>query len=274
MIVPPGATLLATVCNTTPNAVPYTLWLAHGGAQYLVDLSDALNQPGDGGLTGITWHGDKIYLAVQSSDTPRILILDRHLRPSGTITSSEFADIHSIHAAGDALLVCSTGKQAVVRVDLNDRQVTKLCEFEAVVHLNAACLDGEDLLVCCHYPGRVVPNAAGGGVITADRRVVLVGLVQPHSLLQHRGSFLVLDSEQERVIRFDHGGIRGQQALPGFLRGIAATGDALFVASSAGRVISRKNPQVPSGGQFWTMAAEQVRIHELAPDTLAVKGEY
>ena len=49
MITPDGTTLLATVCNTTPNAVPYTLWLARGDAQYLVDLSDALNRPGMAG---------------------------------------------------------------------------------------------------------------------------------------------------------------------------------------------------------------------------------
>src|SRR5665213_821169 len=108
MIVPNGATLLATVCNTTSNAVPYALWLARGDEQYLVDLSDALGQPGDGGLTGLTCHGDKIYVAVQSS-TARILILDRSLAPIGVITSPAFADIHSLHAAGDSLIVCSTG---------------------------------------------------------------------------------------------------------------------------------------------------------------------
>jgi hypothetical protein len=42
MTLPDGVTLLATVCNTTPNAVPYALWMARGADQYLVDLSDVL----------------------------------------------------------------------------------------------------------------------------------------------------------------------------------------------------------------------------------------
>lgn len=273
MMTPAGTTLLATVCNTTPNAVPYTLWLARGGEQYLVDLSDTINRPGDGGLTGIAHHADKIYVAVQSSDAPRVMILDHRLTPIGAITSPDFADIHSIHVAGNTLLVCSTGRQSVISVDLNNHQTTKLCEFEAVVHLNAACFDGSELLVCCHYPGLVVPNADGGGIIAAaDRRVVLVGLVQPHSLLPHRDGFIVLDSDGERVIRLDHGGIRQQQSVPGFLRGVVAAGNSLFVASSAGRVISRKNPQVPPGRQFWTAVTERVRIHELDADSLAVKS--
>ena len=46
MKLPDGLTLLATICNTTPNAVPCTLWFARGSDQYLVDLSDALDSRG------------------------------------------------------------------------------------------------------------------------------------------------------------------------------------------------------------------------------------
>ena len=37
-------------------------------------------------------------------------------------------------------------------------------------------------------------------------------------------------------------------------------------------MISRKNPQVPIGRQFWTAVAERVRIYELDADSLAVKS--
>ena len=70
MILPDGVTLLATVCNTLPNARPYALWLARKDEQYLVDLSDTLDQPGDIGLTGLTSIGDKLYAAVQSGYGP------------------------------------------------------------------------------------------------------------------------------------------------------------------------------------------------------------
>jgi hypothetical protein len=273
MIVSNGVTLLATICNSTPNAVPYALWLARGHEQFLVDLSDTLGQAGDCGLTGLACHGDRIYVAVQSSAPGRILILDRRLTPIGVIGSPEFADIHSIHIAAGALIVCSTGSQSVIRVDLGDHSTIRLCAFEASIHLNAACFDGEALLVCCHYPSRVVPEAVGGGVINAGRRrVVLAGLGQPHSLLPYKSGFLVLDSEGHRVVWFDHTGIRLQTELSGFLRGIAAAGGSVFVASSAGRVISRKNPAVPSARDFWNMEVAGVCIHELDAATLAVKA--
>jgi hypothetical protein len=281
MILPDGATLLATVCNTTPNAIPYALWLARGEEQYLVDLSDVLGQPGDGGLTGLACLGDKIYVAVQST-AARILILDRCLAPVGVITSPEFVDIHSLHTAGDALIVCSTGAQSVIRVDIADHSTTKLCQFDTTVHLNSAWLDEAELwfdepelLVCCHYPSRVVPEAVGGGVINAGRRhVVLVGLGQPHSFSPSGSGFLVLDSDAQRVIRFDHTGVRQQQVLSGFLRGTAACRGSLFVASSTGRVISRKTPTVPTARQFWDMAAERVCIYELDEASLEVKAQH
>src|SRR5215469_15852509 len=79
MILPDGVTLLATVCNTLLNARPYILWFARKDEQYLVDLSDTLDQAGDSGLTGLTSIGDKLYAAVQSSEKARILVLDRRL---------------------------------------------------------------------------------------------------------------------------------------------------------------------------------------------------
>lgn len=194
MLLPHGTALLATVCNTTPNAVPYALWLAANDDEYLVDLSDVLGRPGDGGLTGMACHGARIYVAVQSAEAARILVLNRHLVPIDVVASPDFMDIHSLHISGDSLLVCSTGRQAVIRVDVSDHRATTLCEFDAPIHLNSACFDGPELLVCCHYPGRVVPEASGGGVIDAtERRVVLAGLEQPHSLKPWDSGFLVLD---------------------------------------------------------------------------------
>ena len=275
MMLPDGVTLLATVCNTTSNAVPYSLWFARGTEQYLVDLSGALDQPGDLGLTGLTRHGDRIYAAVQSSATPRILILDRHLAVVGTISKPEFADLHSLHTSGDSLIVCSTGNRSVFRIDIADHHMAQLCQFEAAVHLNSALPDASGLLVCCHYPAHIVPEAIGGGIIdVTNRQVVLDRLGQPHSLQRFGDGFLALDSDGERVIRFDHGGIRQQQALSGFLRGATAVHGSLFVASSVGRVISRKNPTVPPARHFWDTMGEQVTLYELDEATLAVKAEH
>jgi hypothetical protein len=270
-----GATLLATVCNGTSNAIPYALWLARGENQYLIDLSDVLGREGDCGLTGLAYHGDRIYVAVQTSVAARILILDRCLAPVGVISSPEFADIHSIHVFGDSLLVCSTGARSVLQVSLADHTTVKICEFEANVHLNSACFDGEALLVCGHHLSRMVPDAVGGGVIEAGHRhVVLAGLGQPHSLAKDGDGFLILDSNAHRVVRFDRTGIRQQAYLSGFLRGVATWRSSLFVARSAGRVISRKSPVVTAGREFWDMEAERVCIYELDEATLKIKVEH
>jgi hypothetical protein len=60
VILPNGIALLATVCNTVLHAVPFTLRMARGHKQYLVDMSEALDQRGDAGLTGMVWYQDKL----------------------------------------------------------------------------------------------------------------------------------------------------------------------------------------------------------------------
>ena len=106
------------------------------------------------------------------------------------------------------------------------------------MHLNSASMDETGLLLCCHYPVHIVPEATGGGVINVtNRQVVLDRLGQPHSLQRRDKEYLVLDSDGEQVIRFDLAGIRQQRALPGFLRGITAARGSLFVARSVGRTI-------------------------------------
>jgi hypothetical protein len=49
---------------------PYSFWIAKGEREYLVDLTDLLHQEQDVGLTGLTYHKGKIYLAVQSGVNP------------------------------------------------------------------------------------------------------------------------------------------------------------------------------------------------------------
>ena len=60
---PEGVTLRATTCNTVGVASAFALWLSDGAQHYVVDLSDHMQ--GSGGLTGIAFHGGRIYGAVQ-----------------------------------------------------------------------------------------------------------------------------------------------------------------------------------------------------------------
>jgi hypothetical protein len=275
VILPGGMTLFATVCNTTRNMAPYSLWIAKGENEYLVDLADLLHPEEDVGLTGLTYHKGKIYLAVQTGRRPRILVFDRHLECIETITHPDFSDLHSLSIAHGVLLVVSTGNQSVIAVDLRDHGATTLFRTDHKIHANSVVRDDTGLLVCCQSPKHLYGGAAAGGVIDVpNQRVVLDGLGYPHSLLTYGNKFIVLDSSGERIIRFDRSGIVQQQALPGFLRGAAAGAGCLFVAGSVGRTISRKNPQPVSTHATWGALGERVCIHELDEKTLALRRSH
>ncbi len=275
MRLPDGIWLLASVCNTTPNAAPFALWLARGDKQHVVDLSGVLDRPGDSGLTGLAWHDGTLYAAVQSSPEPRIVLLNRTLAPIGVLTTPAFADLHSLLMVDGALLVSATGKGTLLRLDLTERKVASLCHSEEKIHLNSTCFDGDALLICYHRQSSQDRRLAVGGVMeVASRRVLLQGLGLPHSLMPHRDGFLVLDSVGSRVIRFDRSGVLAERTLAGFLRGAATAGDTLFVASSTLRYISRSNPEVTPARNLWQLMPERVRIYLLDAVTLAVKAEF
>ena len=167
MVLPGGITLFATVCNTTPNMAPWSLWIAKGENEYLVDLADLLHKENDVGLTGLAYHKGKIYLAVQTGLNPRILVFDRHLECIETISHPEFADIHSLYIANGVLLVVSTGNQSVIAVDLKDHGATTLFRTEHKIHANSVIRDTIGLLVCCQSPKHMFSTAQQGGVIDA-----------------------------------------------------------------------------------------------------------
>jgi YD repeat-containing protein len=272
VILPDGMTLAATVCNTTPNMAPYSLWIAKGEREYLVDLTELLHQEQDAGLTGLTYHKGKIYVAVQSGVNPRILVFDRHLECVEAIAHPDFSDLHSLSIANGCLLVVSTGNQSVIAVDLKDHGTTTLFQTEHKIHANSVVQDATGLLVCCQSARHLSGTASQGGVLdVTNQRVILDGLGYPHSLLANGNKFIVLDSSGERVIRFGRSGVVQQQALSGFLRGAAAGAGCLFVAGSVGRVISRKHPQRVASRATWEALGERVCIHELDEKTLALR---
>jgi hypothetical protein len=271
VMLPGGMTLLATVCNSTANMAPYSLWLAKGDNEYLVDLTDLLRD-GDVGLTGLTYHRGKLYLAVQTARNPRILVFDRHFECIETIAHPDFSDIHSLCTDKGFLLVASTGNQSVIAIDLQDHTASTLFHTEHKIHVNSVLRDDSGLLLCCQSPRHLFGTAKHGGVIdVANQRVVVDGLGYPHSLLATGRQSIVLDSSGGQVIRFDRGGVVQRQALFGFLRGAAAGAGSLFVAASVGRIVSRKNPQPVAAHATWQTLGEPVGIHELDEKTLALR---
>ncbi len=149
--------------------------------------------------------------------TRRILVFDRHLECSETITHPDFNDIHSLCIANGTLLVVSTGNQSIIAIDLTDHTATTLFQTDHKIHVNSAFYADTGLLVCCQSPGHLLASAQHGGVLDiTNQHVVLDRLGFPHSLLPTGDKFIVLDSSGERVIRFNRSGMVQQQALTGF----------------------------------------------------------
>lgn len=275
LVVPDGIVLLATVCNTTRNAAPYALWFARGPEQYLVDLTDLVNEGADHGLTGLAYYDGQLFVAVQSSRAPRILVFDNHMNCTETIMHPEFSDIHSLSVVHGDLIVISTGNRSVVRLDVKRKTTSTLFSTDAKIHVNSAIVENDGLLICCGGSGNLLAAATRGSVIDVTHQdVVVTGLGRPHSLARSGGDFIVLDSLGERIIRFDRNGIIQEQALAGFLRGAATGAGCMFVAGSASRIVSRKNPVAVSTRISWETFSERVCIYELDDKTLTVRRKH
>jgi hypothetical protein len=265
--------LLATVCNTVPSAAPFALWLGRGSDQAVVDLGAVL-ESGDTGLTGLAWHAGQLYVAVQSNHEARIVVLDRQLCPVRTITDPRFVDLHSLTALPDGLLIAATGAGLVLHYRFSDHAIETLCTLGRAVHLNSACCHGDDLLVCCQSVAEIAPQAdvaaprAGGVFSMTERRVLVDGLAFPHSVMLANDGFLVLDSGRSRVLRFDRNGIREEQVLEGFLRGMCLLGDRLFVSSGPQRLVSRSTGQIRYERTLREALVERVVLYELDAATL------
>jgi hypothetical protein len=263
MKLPQGFTLLATICNTVGVASAFALWFSDGERQYVVDLSEHMHD--SGGLTGIAYHGGRIYVAVQST-RPRILVLDLGLRVVDVIRDNNFNDLHSLHFAGDALFIVSTRNGQLLKRDLATGNTSVIADFDPAAWVSGVHCFPDDIWLCCHEVWRLDPKAQGGGVFSIGRgRKVLDGLLRPHSLISYRDGAVVLDSGNARVVYFDHDGIKQACQLHGFPRGVAIAGEAtLLVAGGPHRTISRKNPAGAAEKSFRDVAHERVEIFEVA----------
>jgi hypothetical protein len=263
MKLPHGVTLFATICNTVGVASAFALWLSDGKHQYVVDLSGHMDD--SGGLTGIAYHGGRIYVAVQSN-RPRILVLDLALRVVDVIQNDKFNDLHSLHISGDALFIVSTRNGQLLKRDLATGNTSVIADFDPAAWVSGVHCRRDDIWLCCHEVWRLDPKARGGGVFSIGQgRKVLDGLLRPHSLISHRDGAVVLDSGNARVVYFDQDGIKQACQLHGFPRGVAIAGDAtLLVAGGPHRTISRKNPVGVAEKGFRDVAHERLEIFEVA----------
>jgi uncharacterized protein (TIGR03032 family) len=171
------------------------------------------------------------------------LWLPRTLRYTGEI------DLHDIAFSGDAVLGIATRLSCIARLD--DRaSLTPIWQPPFVsditpddrCHLNGLALDssGKPAFVTAlgttDTPEGWRPGRTTGGVLLSvqDNAVVLGGLSMPHSPQLIHGSLYVLNSGTGEVLLVDpaRGTANVLARLPGYLRGLAAWGDVLFVGLS------------------------------------------
>jgi hypothetical protein len=267
MNLPKGVVLVATICNTIPDVSPYALWFSDGIRQGVLDLSDHIR--GSSGLTGIAYHHGRIYVAVQGTFS-RILVLDLALNVVEVFVDENFNDLHSLHIEGDALLVVSPRNGKLLKRDLATGSTVVMSNFDPEAWVSVALYEPDDIWLCGHHLRYLDPAARDGGVFsTALGRLVLDGLVRPHSLMRYRDGFVVLDSGNARVVYFNRHGITQTCQLNGFLRGAIAVDDGtLLVAGGPHRTISRKNPAGVASRSLRDVAHERLQIFEVK------KGEH
>ena len=171
------------------------------------------------------------------------LWLPRTLRYTGEI------DLHDIAFSGDSVVGIATRLSCIARLD--DRaSLTPLWQPPFVsditpddrCHLNGLALDaaGEPAFVTAlgatDSPEGWRPGRATGGVLLSVREnaLVLGGLCMPHSPRLIHGRLYVLNSGAGEVLVVDPGRSTAEvlARLPGYVRGLAALGDVLFVGLS------------------------------------------
>lgn len=262
-----NGTLIATICNTVADAAPYALWFTDGTRQCVLDLSDHISDAV--GLTGIAYHNNRIYVAVQAA-VPRILVLDMAMSVIDTIRNDDFNDLHSLRAFDNALFIVSSRNGKLLRHDLATGHTEVISSFDPMAWVCDVLCTPDDIWLCCHNVERLDPAAQGGGVFSVGRgRSVLDGLFKPHSLIRYGEGHVVLDSGNSQVVYLDGTEARHISRLEGFVRGAVVTGeDMLLLAGGPHRVISRKNPAGVAERSLRSVTHERVKIFELEHGSL------
>jgi hypothetical protein len=237
MNLPEGLVIVATICNTVRGAGCHALWFSDGRRQCVVDLSDSI--PDAIGLTGIAYHRDRIFVAVQSVPS-RIVVLDMSLQVREIIIDDDFNDLHSLHVVGDDLVIVSPKNGKLLKRNLATGSNTLVATFDPEAWVSVVLCLADDIWLCGHHLRYLDPDARDGGIFS---------------------------TAQGKTI-FDSNGIDQVAQLDGFLRGAAVAGEhGLLVAGGPHRTISRKNPSGEASRSLRDVARERLKIFELQQGT-------
>ena len=214
------------------------------------------------GIAGLVCCDRHVYAATQASaggaeDGGRssLLIFEKSTFRLRTVYDFKAArDVHSMCWRNERLLVVSAGTDEVIEVRLHGTDVVAETEYWRPVadqprcdthHLNGIACSPEGVFVSGfgRRNGSSWSSATSGFIINAtERRIVLNGLEQPHSVAMANSSLVFCESRQMAVRVAESGGQR--RVLPGYTRGLCASGSFLFAATSVGRGTSRSTGEI------------------------------
>ena len=270
--------LLVSICNKAraTDSVDPDVYLykvdAPGGEPIGIRLDHPDILPA-GGVTGLARYKDGI-LAVTQADRTQLVLLDQDLAVRRLWTLNTVRDAHGLLVRDNDVLIVSTGNDSVVSFDPDGGE---LLYWQAnqkdkdSLHLNSlVTYRGRVLLTGFgRKSGKFWRTASNGFVKDLSDNSDLAGpIFHPHTALNLGGDVYYLESFRSRVFSLGGGRLDVDR---GYLRGMAAAGDHLFMGCSTGRVYSRSTGSKvdESDAPDLSRAACEVLIFDWAPGNLA-----
>jgi hypothetical protein len=262
--------LLISLCNANQYNSQFSLAVidTESRQSWLVDCGAFLDFRGDNGATGLLQTPGGLAVAVQSGK-PRVALLDPDFRVAWTATDERLADVHSMTLHEDGrILVVSSGRNKILEIDPLTGKVGVFWEYgpsdTPFLHINSLAFLGGVAVACSHKlpPEANHPSETGGCWRLDDYGVIIAGLKAPHTLTAQDGGLVCLSSANGRVATWKDG-VVGEAQVRGYVRGMLAHGDEVYIGSSALRFISRKAQGIKRYADFKQVVGNPAYMSDL-----------
>jgi hypothetical protein len=175
---------------------------------------------------GIDYSDEMFYIASRKDNA--IYVVDHSLRAKKSIGNRNFNDLHSLVRTNSGLMLTSSGIDSIIEVDLNGNSLWMWCAVENGFNLNPIgdirvidktadhrMLDYSTLTQTTHITSATYTDEKEekvlatlfhqGAVIEIDKksgktRTVIEGLSAPHSVQKFGNSFMISDTNANRIL--------------------------------------------------------------------------
>jgi hypothetical protein len=259
-----ASTLLVTFCNVRDRSKPVLATIDLRGEDPGVRWIEPKVGEFVRGATGLCFWNDLVCVAHQGAPgVPHGFVL---LNPESGFkrvyegTLPRPAGVHSVCSRDDDLYFVASGKDSIYRATLDRSSGEWSCSLYWTFpdssgeadenHLNAIECVGGELYVSGFgkKEGDQWPSATHGFVLNIDRdEYFMADVYHPHSLLGDSGQLWTCESARNRLLS-NNGEV--YELPPGYIRGLAISGENAYVGSSKRRrvsestgVVNRRNPK-------------------------------